>query len=82
MKKPLHTKKQLKRRERYAGMQKVKEGVKVCWLSKENKHGWSLGLAINKRTVWLTNVRFADLKSVKAALKMNIVFVPVGGREV
>lgn len=75
MKKPLHTKKQLKRRERYAGMQKVKTGAKLCWESRENKHGYSLGLCLNKRTVWLTNVRLASVAEVKRVLKASILFV-------
>jgi uncharacterized protein YgiM (DUF1202 family) len=63
------------RRPHY-GIVKVKAGTKLCWLSQQNKHGWSLGLALNKHTVWLRNVRFATLKDVKMALSSkNIVFV-------
>lgn len=70
----LHTKKQLNRRKRY-GMNKVKTGVKLCWLSRQNLHGWSLGLALNGRTVWLTNTRLASISEIKRALKSAVVYV-------
>ena len=75
MAKRLHTKKQLNRRKRYVGMQKVKTGGKLCWEARQNKHGWSLGLALNAKTVWLTNVRLASISEVKRALKSSVLFI-------
>lgn len=75
-------KRKLPKRKRYYGMTVVREGKKQCWLSSQNKNGWSLGLALNDRTVWLRNIRFESRKDVEAALKSKVVFVhlkhPVG----
>jgi hypothetical protein len=64
-----------KPRNKFYGIVKIPTGVKLAWLSVQNKHGWSLGLALENRTVWLRNVRFSSIKEVKAALKSGIVFV-------
>lgn len=63
------------KRVRYYGILKIKKGQKLAWVSKENKHGWSLGLAVEKRTVWLRNVRFASLEEVeRATTQLNTVY--------
>lgn len=64
-----------KRSRRYYGMVKVREGEKSCWMSVQNKNGWSLGLALGKRTIWLRNIRFKNHKEVQDTVKRNIVFV-------
>lgn len=61
--------------KRYYGLDKVRTGAKLAWVSQENKHGWSLGLAHGKRTVWLRNVRFASEKEVERALKSGVAFI-------
>lgn len=63
-----------KPRNRFYGMVKIPAGYKHSWLSMENKHGWSLGLALEKRTIWLKNVRFNSIAEVKKAIKSGIVF--------
>ena len=65
-------------KKRYYGTVKIKEGQKLCWLSKENKNGWSLGLGLNQRTVWLTGLRFKSRKEVERILESDsipVVFV-------
>jgi uncharacterized protein YgiM (DUF1202 family) len=70
------TKKQLRRAKRYYGMVRIREGEKMVWLSQQNKHGWSLGLAMNKRTIWLRNVRFQSRKDVTKAIERGkLVFI-------
>lgn len=64
------------KRVRYYGMVKVKKGQKLAWISKEDKNGWSLGLAVGGRTLWLRNVRFASPEEVERAAKgLNIAFL-------
>lgn len=66
----------VERTRRYYGLEILKSGTKFAWISAQNKYGWSLGLALNKRTVWLRNIRFADRKDVEKALgKSSVVFV-------
>lgn len=70
-----------KRRERY-GMVKIRPGQKMAWISEQNRHGWSLGLALNERTIWLRNTRFARKEDVVRALgseATNCVFIPLKG---
>ena len=62
-------------RKRYFGITKIKGGTKFCWLSAQNKHGWSLGFALNDRTVWLRNIRFANPAEVQRALDAKVVFI-------
>ena len=64
-----------KKTKRYYGLDKVRKGAKLAWVSQQNRHGWSLGLAHGKRTIWLRNVRFRSEVEVKRALKSNVVFV-------
>jgi len=63
-----------KPREKFYGIVKIPAKTKVCWLSIQNKHGWSLGLSLNKRTIWLRNVRFTSVSEVEKAIKSGIVF--------
>lgn len=72
---------------RYFGLVKVKRGAKMCWVSHESKNGWSLGLALGKRTVWLKGLRFASIDQVKRTTEMlstvfshtrNSKTIPVG----
>ena len=68
----------LKRHRGYKnyGLKKIPQGTKLAWISSQNKHGWSLGLALNKHTLWLRNVRFRSKKEVKRALeRTTLVFV-------
>ncbi len=67
---------QSKKTKRYYGMTQLKDGVKLAWVSAQNKYGWSLGLALNERTVWLRNIRFANKGEVERALgKAKVVFI-------
>lgn len=61
--------------KRYFGTTKVKTGAKVALVSSQNKNGWSLGIALGKRNVWLTGVRFASVEEVQRAVKSDIVFL-------
>jgi len=63
------------KKTRYFGIVKIRTDEKFCWISKEDKNGWSLGFALNKRDVWLRGLRFSSRKEVERALKSNIVFV-------
>lgn len=64
------------KRVRYYGMVKVKKGQKLAWVSKEDKNGWSLGLIVGGRTLWLRNLRFASPEEVERAAKsLNIAFL-------
>lgn len=68
-----------KRTKRYYGLEVLK-GQKFAWLSQQNKHGYSLGLALNSRTVWLRNIRFATRKDVENAMqKAKLVFINLKG---
>lgn len=65
-------------KKRYYGITKIKQGQKFCWVSKEDKNGWSLGLALMKRTVWLTGLRFKSIDEVKRVVDTeltNTVFI-------
>lgn len=65
-----------KKRVRHYGMVKIPKGAKICWLSVQNKNGWSLGLALNSRTIWLRNVRFSSKDEVSRATDaQKVVFV-------
>ena len=69
------------RTKRYYGLDKVRKGAKLEWVSQENKHGWSLGLKHGKRVIWLRNVRFASEAEVKRALKTGAFFTPLATQE-
>ena len=65
-----------RREKRHYGMTKIREGQKAVFMSVQNKHGWSLGLALNSHTIWLRNVRFQSRKDVEHAMeKSKLVFV-------
>jgi uncharacterized protein YgiM (DUF1202 family) len=72
------------KKKRYFGITKIRRGQKMCWLSKQDKNGWSLGIALPSRTIWITGVRFKTIEEVKAALDndlTNAVFVHLKGSE-
>lgn len=69
---------QSKRSKRYYGLQVLASSNKYAWVSMQNRHGWSLGLALNNRTVWLRNIRFKTKKDVEHAMRRyKVTFVPV-----
>ena len=52
------------------------KNMKYCWLAKEFKRGWKLGLCLgNLDPIWLTATYFIGEQGVKNILKGNIVFV-------
>lgn len=69
--------KKIKRIPRY-GLVKIRGNQKTAWISAENKNGWSLGLALSDRTIWLRNTRFSSKKALVAAVSpTKIVFMPL-----
>lgn len=71
-----------RKQQRFYGRKTVKKGTKATWLSVQNKHGWSLGLAFGKRTIWLRNVRFETQKDVHNALagdRRQVVYISLKG---
>lgn len=49
---------------------------KACWLAKEDKNGYSFGLALGSRTLWLRNFRFKTQQDVVKAVKdCKVVFI-------
>ena len=64
-------KKTTKKAKRFYGIVKPRTGAKVKWVSRENKNGWSLGLVVVGRVVWLRNVRFSSMDEVKRAITGN-----------
>ena len=65
------------KRIRYYGLTKVRKSAKSCWLSMQNKNGWSLGLALKDRTVWLKNIRFATKEDVVSAVNGTAKLVTI-----
>lgn len=63
------------KKQRYFGITKIRQGAKMCWLAKQDKNGWALGLALSKRNVWLTGLRFKTMEDLKAAIDSNIAFI-------
>lgn len=62
--------------KRFYGMQVLDASKdKFAWVSKQNKNGWSLGLALDGRDVWLRNLRFKTQKDVETAIKKSLTFV-------
>lgn len=51
------------------------EKHKACWMARESKNGWTLGLCIGEQPTRNLGVYFADEKQIKKALKLGIVFV-------
>ena len=70
-----------RRAKRHYGMKVLSQNDKYCWMSVQNKHGWSLGLALEDYTLWLKNVRFANRKDIEKLIggKKSIVFVELKG---
>ena len=68
-----------KRKNRYFGIVKLPVGTKRAWLSKQDKNGWSLGLALNSRTLWLRGLRFASEKEIRSCFgrKVTVTFIKV-----
>ena len=53
---------------------------KHCWVARETKKGWKLGLAVgNKKTFWIPYVYAKTVKDVERIVKSNIVFVHLRG---
>ena len=68
--------KKAKRKERYHGIVKLAKGTKFAWLAQQYRAGWSLGLALNNRTLWLKGLRFASRKEVERCLeRTKVVFI-------
>lgn len=69
-----------KRTKRYYGLQVLTDSTKFAWVSVQNKHGWSLGLALNNRTVWLRNLRFKTKEGVQTAMRgYKVQYLPLKG---
>ncbi len=64
-----------KGKKKYFGIVRLPRASKLCWISRQDVNGWSLGLALSSRTVWITGLRFADIKEVKRAVRSNIQFI-------
>ena len=70
------------KRIRFYGLVKPKSGQKLAWVSRQNKHGWSLGLIVGKRTIWLRNVRFVnEAEVVRATKDLSVAFMHLAGVE-
>lgn len=70
------SKKKAPKKQRYFGIVKLLKGHKASWVSKEDKNGWSLGYAMNNRTVWLTGLRFKSTEEIEHAINdTGIIFV-------
>lgn len=67
-------KKARRQEQRLYGLKKIRKGEKFCWFSYENKNGWSLGLAFEKYTLWLRNVRFSSKVEVERAVSSPVNF--------
>ena len=74
-KKNYMAKKKVKKSKRY-GLVKVPTGAKVSLISAQNKHGWSLGLALSDRNIWFKNTRFASKQDVKNVAGKKVIFFP------
>lgn len=64
---------------RWYGRQTISEATKLAWVSRQDKFGWSLGLALSNRTVWLRNLRFKTEADVKRAMKAGVHFTALKG---
>jgi hypothetical protein len=60
---------------------RLKLSDKVVWLSKEEKRGWSLGLALGTQTLWLKRLRMPDLLAVRSLLKVGLVSVALKNKK-
>ncbi len=69
----------MRRLKRYPGRTTIDltKKVKSCWISKQDKNGWSLGLVWGNRTIWLRNVRFRTQEDVHLVALGKIGLVEV-----
>lgn len=64
------------RRMKWYGMKRLKSGQKICWLAKQDKHGYAIGLALGPRTLWLRNFRVPNRKEVCRVMeRTSLVFI-------
>lgn len=68
-------KREFNRRAHWYGRKTVKKGQKTCWIAKEDKNGWAIGLTLGPRTLWLRNFRVSTEKEVERIVKGSIVFI-------
>ena len=52
---------------------------KFCWLAKQYKRGWRLGLCIGNKKTEYVNVWFSCEKDIKKVVSGNIVFIHNNG---
>lgn len=57
------------RRGHWYGRKTIKKGQKVCWIAKQDKNGWAIGLAFGSRVLWLRNFRVKDKNEVNRIKK-------------
>lgn len=50
-----------------------RRGAKGRFISRQDKNGFSLGYATQKKTYWLTNFRFTDEASMRRALRNKVL---------
>lgn len=62
-------------KKQYFGIVKLPSSTKFSWLSYESVNGYSLGLALNNRTVWVTGLRFKTDAEVSRALDSKVIFI-------
>lgn len=70
-----------KKVDRWYGMKKLKVGQKVCWMAKQDKNGYALGLAFGDRTLWLRHLRVSTEAEVKRIVKSSTVFIKLAGQK-
>lgn len=75
MKKTQKELKAARREKKWYGMKKIRKGEKICWLAREDKNGYSLGVCFGGRTLWLRNLRIESVSELKKVLKASVVFV-------
>lgn len=64
-----------RRNYRHYGRVTIRKGQKVAWVAKEDKNGWSLGLALSDHTRWLRNLKISSKEEVNRIIRANIVFI-------
>lgn len=67
--------KKTKKKQKARGIVKIPKRSKFCWISKEDRNGWSLGFALSKKTLWIRGLRFSTKEEVDRAMESNIIFV-------
>lgn len=63
------------RKAHWYGRKALKVGQKVCWLSRQDKNGFALGLSFGERTLWLRNFRAKSEQEIERILDSNRVFI-------